>query len=147
MSTSKRSLKNAAKHWANCDTRERLHQCLHQIAELVERNGPETVADALAELLGVDGCERLADAIGRQAAKGWRVGQMGFQSHSIHLVPDFIIQGPFENAATYRDANGNGPKLTHQTNQTNPLGSAGQCERALHNELGNKGEWKSVLHP
>jgi integrase len=47
-----------------------LHQCLHQIGQLNESCGPETLAEALAELLGVEGCQRLADAIGRRVAKG-----------------------------------------------------------------------------
>jgi len=43
---------------------------LHQIGRLIENFGPETLVDALAELLGEDGYERLADAISRRAAKG-----------------------------------------------------------------------------
>jgi len=43
---------------------------LHQFGQLIESYGPETLADALAKLLGVEGCERLADAISRRVAKG-----------------------------------------------------------------------------
>lgn len=70
MSTSERSVKNAVNHWVNCDTRERLHQCLHQIAELVERDRLETLAEVLMDSLELDAIERLADAIIRRAAKG-----------------------------------------------------------------------------
>jgi UDP-N-acetylglucosamine:LPS N-acetylglucosamine transferase len=70
MSTSKRSPKNAVNRGANCDTRERLHQCLHQITELVERDRLETLAEALADSLEPDALERLADVVSRLVVKG-----------------------------------------------------------------------------
>ena len=70
MSTSKRSMKNPVKHKENGDDSERLHQCLHQIGEMIESYGPESLADALAQLLGNESFERLADALSRRVAEG-----------------------------------------------------------------------------
>ena len=67
MSTIGRSLENAVKHWSNCDDRERLHQCLHQIAELVERDKLETLAEVLADSLEPGTLVRLADALNRRS--------------------------------------------------------------------------------
>lgn len=69
MSTIERSLEDAVKHWSNCDDRERLHQCLHQIAELVERDKLETLAEVLADSLEPDALERLADALNRRCER------------------------------------------------------------------------------
>jgi hypothetical protein len=70
MSTSKRLIKNAVKHKENGEDCERLHQCLHQIRQMIESYGPETLADALAELLGEEPLEGLADALSRRVANG-----------------------------------------------------------------------------
>ncbi len=67
--TNKRSFETPAKHWAKCDDAERLHQCLHQIAELVERDGLETLAEVLVDSLEPDSLERLANAISPRVAK------------------------------------------------------------------------------
>jgi hypothetical protein len=63
-------MKNAAKRWENGDDRERLHQCLHQIGQWIESYGPESLADVLAQLLGNESFERLADALSRRVTKG-----------------------------------------------------------------------------
>ena len=68
--TNKRGFENPAKHWAKCDDAERLHQCLHQIAELIERDGLETLAEVLVDSLEPDSLEWLANAISRRVAKG-----------------------------------------------------------------------------
>ena len=70
MSTSKRLIKKPEKHKENGEDSERLHQCLHQIRQMIESYGPETLADALAELLGEEPLERLADALSRRVANG-----------------------------------------------------------------------------
>jgi hypothetical protein len=70
MSTSKRLIKNPEKHTENGEDGERLHQCLHQIRQMIESYGPETLADAIAELLGEEPLERLADALSRRVANG-----------------------------------------------------------------------------
>jgi hypothetical protein len=70
MSTSKRSMKNPVKHKENGDDSERLHQCLHQFGEMIENYGPESLADAMAQLLGEESFERLADALSRRVAEG-----------------------------------------------------------------------------
>ena len=70
MSTSKRLIENAVKHKENGEDSERLHQCLHQIVQMIESYGPETFADALAELLGEEPLERLVDALSRRVANG-----------------------------------------------------------------------------
>ncbi len=54
---------------AKSDSPEALHQMLHQIGELIENYGAEVLFDALAELLGKDGCQRLSEAISRRVAK------------------------------------------------------------------------------
>lgn len=63
-------MKNAAKHKENGVDAERLHQCLHQIGEMIENDGPESLANALAQLLGNESFERLADALSRRVAEG-----------------------------------------------------------------------------
>jgi hypothetical protein len=63
-------MKNTAKHWENGHDRERLHQCLHQIGQMIESYGPESLADALAQLLGNESVERLASALSRRVTKG-----------------------------------------------------------------------------
>ena len=67
--TNKRGVKSSAKHWAKCDGAERLHQCLHQIAELVERGGLENLAEAIADSLEPDVLQRLADALNKRAER------------------------------------------------------------------------------
>ncbi len=69
MSTSKLSFKNAVKHGIDFDCRERLHQCLHQIVKLVERDRLETLAEVLADSLEPDALERLADALDQRAER------------------------------------------------------------------------------
>ena len=54
---------NAVKRRTKRDNRERLHQCLHQIAELVERDGPETLVELLVDSLDSEALERLVDAL------------------------------------------------------------------------------------
>ena len=63
-------MKNAANHWVKRDDAERLHQCLHQIGQMIESYGPESLADALAQLLGNESVERLASALSRRVANG-----------------------------------------------------------------------------
>ncbi len=63
-------MKNATKHREKRDDAERLHQCLHQIGELIESYGPESLADALAQLLGDESFEQLANSISRRVANG-----------------------------------------------------------------------------
>jgi hypothetical protein len=58
-------MKTRVKH----DSPEPLHQMLHQIAELVERDRLETLAEVLADSLEPDALERLADALSRRASK------------------------------------------------------------------------------
>jgi hypothetical protein len=67
--TNKPGFENPAKHWAKCDDAERLHQCLHQIAELVERGMLEKLAEAIADSLEPDALERLADALNKRAER------------------------------------------------------------------------------
>lgn len=49
---------------------EVLHQMLHQIAKLVERDRLDALAAVLVDSLEPDAFERLADAISRRVAKG-----------------------------------------------------------------------------
>jgi hypothetical protein len=70
MSTSESIDENPAKQRGKHEDTERLHQCLHQIGQLTESYGPESLADALAQLLGEESFERLADAISRRVANG-----------------------------------------------------------------------------
>ncbi len=69
MSTSESIDENPANYWAKCDDAERLHQCLHQIAELVERGRLEKLAEAIADSLEPDALERLADALNKRAER------------------------------------------------------------------------------
>jgi hypothetical protein len=65
----RRGNESPAKHWAKYDGAERLHQCLHQIAELVERGGLENLAEAIADSLDPDALQRLADALNKRAER------------------------------------------------------------------------------
>ena len=67
--TNKGGFENPAKHWTKCDDSERLHQCLHQIAKLVERVGLENLVEAIADSLEPDALERLADALNKRAER------------------------------------------------------------------------------
>ena len=70
MSTSKRLIKKPEKHKENGEDSERLHQCLHQIGEMIENYGADSLADALVELLGEERFERLVEALSRRLANG-----------------------------------------------------------------------------
>ena len=48
---------------------QRLHQCLHQIGEMIENYGSDSLADALVELLGEERFEKLVEALSRRVAK------------------------------------------------------------------------------
>lgn len=70
MSTCESLDENPAKDREKQEDAERLHQCLHQIGKMIESHGPESLADALAQLLGEEHFKRLADALSRRVADG-----------------------------------------------------------------------------
>jgi len=60
---------DAVNHLVNPTDSQRLHQCLHQIGEMIENYGSDSLADALVELLGEERFEKLVEALSRRVAK------------------------------------------------------------------------------
>ncbi len=69
MSTSESLLENPAKHGKKGEDTERLHQCLHQISESIERDELETLVESIADSLGQDAFGRLADTLIQRAKR------------------------------------------------------------------------------
>ena len=66
MSTSEHGNENSVNCRMKQEVCERLHQCLHQIAELDERLVPSLLFDSIEESVGPDGVEKVIDAMRRR---------------------------------------------------------------------------------
>ena len=64
--TKPHSEEHPVNHLVNQADAERLHHCLHQIGEMIENYGSDSLADALAQVLGEEPIEKLAEALMRR---------------------------------------------------------------------------------
>ena len=67
--TKPHSEEHPVNHLVNPTDAQRLHQCLHQIGEIIETYGSESLADAMAQVLGEEPFEKLVEALSRRVAK------------------------------------------------------------------------------